>query len=50
MIANIIELLQKDEWYGAGECTEIATGQHEIVTTLKGFKRKIKREWQSRKP
>lgn len=49
MIANIIELLQKNDWYGAGECTEIAKGKHEIVTTFNGFKRKIKREWQSRK-
>ena len=45
MISNIVELLQKDTFYGAGECTEIAKGKNEIVTTFKGFKRKIKREW-----
>lgn len=49
MISDIVELLQKDTFYGAGECTEIAKGKHEIVTTFKGFKRKIKREWQSKK-
>jgi hypothetical protein len=41
MIAEIISLLQKSDFYGAGECTEIAKGKKEIVTSWKGFKRKI---------
>ena len=43
MIAQIIRTLQSNEFYGAGENTEIAKGKHEIVNTWKGAKRKIKR-------
>lgn len=43
MITEIIKVLQSKEHYGAGECTEIAKGKHELVTTWKGFKRKLKR-------
>lgn len=43
MISEIIRTLQSNEFYGAGEYTEIAKGKHEIVTTFKGFKRKCKR-------
>jgi hypothetical protein len=49
MIADIIEILQGGEFYGAGECTEIAKGKHEMVTTWKGIKRKVKRKVKSRK-
>ena len=49
MIAKIIDLLQSNEFYGAGEFTEIAKGKNEIVTNWKGAKRKIKRVWLSRK-
>jgi len=49
MIANIIKVLQSGEFYGAGEYTEIAKGKNEYVTDYKGFKRKVKRIWQSRK-
>ncbi len=48
MIAEIIRLLQSHEFYGAGKYTEIAKGKHQIVTDYKGFKRKIKRKWQSK--
>ena len=43
MIAQIIRTLQSNEFYGAGEFTEIAKGKNEIVTNRKGAKRKIKR-------
>ena len=49
MIANIIKVLQSGEFYGAGECTEIAKGKNEYVTDYRGLKRKVKRIWQSRK-
>ncbi len=45
MIAEIIKILQTKDFYGAGEYTEIAKGKHEIVTSFKGMKRKIKRLW-----
>jgi len=44
-IADIITLLQKMDYYGAGECTEIAKGKHELVTNFKTFKQKVKRLW-----
>ncbi len=49
MIAEIIKILQTKDFYGAGEYTEIAKGKHEIVTSFKGMKRKIKRQWRLRK-
>ncbi len=49
MITDIINLLQKADFYGAGEFTEIAKGKHQYVSNYKGFKRKIKRQWLSRK-
>lgn len=49
MIADIIQLLQSHDFYGAGEFTEIAKGKNELVTNWNGFKNKIKRIWLSRK-
>jgi len=49
MIADIIKLLQTHDFYGAGEYTEIAKGENELVSNWTVFKRKIKRVWQSRK-
>jgi hypothetical protein len=47
MIGEIIKILQQDNYYGAGEFTEIAKGKHQMVGNFKGFKRKIKRAlWQ----
>jgi len=43
MIAEIIKTLQAGDFYGAGEYTEIAKGKHEMVTSFRGAKRKIKR-------
>jgi hypothetical protein len=45
MIKQIIETLQLDSFYGAGECTEIAKGKYELVTDFNGLKRKAKRLW-----
>jgi len=49
IIAQIIELLQSGDFYGAGEYTEIAKGKNEIITNFKTFKSKIKRKWRLRK-
>jgi len=44
MITEIIDLLQKGNFYGAGKYTEIAKGKYQLVTSWKIFKEKIK--WQ----
>jgi len=44
MIADIIDLLQKLDYYGAGEYTEIAKGKYELITNFKTFKTKIVRK------
>lgn len=43
MIANIIKILNSNDYFGAGEYVEIAKGKNQIVTDLKGIKRKITR-------
>jgi len=43
MIAQIIRTLQSNEFFGAGEFTEIAKGKNEIARNWKHAKRKIKR-------
>lgn len=45
MFKQILDTLQKDNFYGAGNCTEIAKGKHELVTDFTGFKNKVKRLW-----
>lgn len=49
MIKQIIKALQIDDFYGGGKCIEIAKGKNEMVTDLKGLKRKVKRVWLSRR-
>ena len=49
MLKNIIDLLQCSDWYGAGECVEIAKGKNEMPKSLKDAKIKFKRQWLSRK-
>lgn len=49
MIADVIDLLQKLDYYGAGEYTEIAKGKYELITNFKTFKTKITRRWRLRK-
>ncbi len=46
---KIIKALQSNNFYGGGECIEIAKGKYEYTTTWRGFKRKIKRAWQLKK-
>lgn len=50
MIRLIIDLLQSDDWLNTGsEVIEVAKGKNELATNFKTAKRKIKRQWQSRK-
>lgn len=48
-ITHIIDVLRSNKFYGAGECTEIAKGKHEYITTWKDMVRKIKRQWRLKK-
>ena len=41
MIGKIIDALQAFEYYGETETIEIAKGKLELVSTLKGAKRKV---------
>jgi len=41
MICKIIDALQAFEYYGQTETIEIAKGKYELVSTLKGAKRKV---------
>ena len=49
MITEVIDLLQKNNFIGAGEITEIAKGKNELVLDWKTAKNKIRRQWLSRK-
>lgn len=49
MISEIIRASQKGNYYGAGEAVEIAKGKNEYTMSFKGFKRKFKRVWRSRR-
>ena len=49
MIRLIIELLQADEWLEQSKVIELAKGKNELATDWKSAKRKIKRQWQSKK-
>jgi hypothetical protein len=50
MIRLIIDLLQSDEWLKTGsEIIEIAKGKYELADDFTKAKRKLKRQWQSRK-
>lgn len=49
MIVDIINILQSNNFYGAGNYVEIAKGKFEYMSTWKGFKRKVKRICLSRK-
>jgi len=42
-IIEIIDVLKKSEYYGAGESVELAKGKHEIASTWKQLKTKVKR-------
>tara|TARA_R110000796_G_scaffold80913_2_gene178715 strand:+ start:52 stop:204 length:153 start_codon:yes stop_codon:yes gene_type:complete len=42
-IIEIIDVLKNKEYYGAGECVEIAKGKNQIALTWRQLKTKIKR-------
>jgi len=48
MIANIINLLQQDDFIGVSENLEIAKGKYELPKTFKGLRKKIRRQWLKR--
>ena len=49
MITQFLDILRENDLYGVGENVEIAKGKHELVTNWKDVKRKIYRQWLSRK-
>ena len=48
MIANVIKLIQSNDWYDVSEEVEIAKGKYELTDDLKKVKRKLKRRWQGK--
>jgi hypothetical protein len=42
-ITEVIDMLRRGEFYGAGDFVEIAKGKNEMVTTWRGLKQKVKR-------
>ena len=42
-IIEIIDVLKKQEYHGAGKFTEIAKGKNQIALTWSQLKRKVKR-------
>lgn len=48
MIAQVIDLLQKNDFIGAGSYTEIAKGKNELVLDWKTAKNKIRRLWRNK--
>jgi len=44
-IIQVIDLLRKDEYLGAGNYVEIAKGKHQMATTMKIGLRKVKRKY-----
>ena len=49
MISKAIKILQSDNFYGAGEFTELAKGKCQYTTSIKVLGKKIKRLWLSKK-
>jgi hypothetical protein len=45
-LSYLIELLNSDEWVGAGECVEIAKGKHKLP---EGWKEYIRLQWRQLK-
>ena len=42
-ITEVIDILRRGDFYGAGDCVEIAKGKRQIVVSWSGLKTKIKR-------
>ena len=49
MIAEIIKLLNTNNFYNVSENVEIAKGKYEIASTWRIVKDKIKRQWHTKK-
>jgi len=51
MIANALNLLALNDWYGVSENVEIAKGKYEIADTIKKGINKVKRnrKWRQKK-
>jgi hypothetical protein len=50
MIKLILELLRSDDWTETkSDWIELAKGKNELATDWKTAKKKIRRQWQSRK-
>jgi hypothetical protein len=45
---EIINILRSQEFFGVSDTIEIAKGKNEMVSTWKGLKRKLKRQWYSK--
>ncbi len=42
-ITEVIDILRRGDFYGAGDCVEVAKGRRQIVASWSGLKRKFKR-------
>tara|TARA_R110000764_G_scaffold26415_1_gene62680 strand:- start:1466 stop:1621 length:156 start_codon:yes stop_codon:yes gene_type:complete len=42
-ITEVIDILRRGDFYGAGDCVEIAKGKRQIVVSWGGLKTKVKR-------
>ena len=49
MIGLILNLLHSNDWIIKSDIIEQAKGKHELATNIKTAKRKLRRQWQSRK-
>lgn len=49
MIGLILNLLGSNDWIVKSDIIEQAKGKHELATNIKTAKRKLRRQWQSRK-
>ena len=50
MIHLILDLLRSQEWTNTGsETIEIAKGKYQLATNIKQAKRKLRRQWQSKR-
>jgi hypothetical protein len=45
-LSYLIEILNSEEWFGAGDCVEIAKGKNKLP---EGWKEYIKLQWRSLK-
>jgi len=48
-ITEVIDILRRGDFYGAGNSVEIAKGKRQIVTSWSGLKTKIKRTIKAKK-